>query len=272
MFMRGPKLSDSKPARMAVWAGQFYPEAPERLRQAVRDYLSSDQPKAWPGPKAVIAPHAGYCYSGPVAGSAFKAWQLEADVIRRIVLLGPSHRIPFDGVALSSASAYSTPLGEVAVDQELARRVVSLPGIELYEEAHTNEHSLEVEVPFLQCVLGEFTLLPLVVGEARPSEIAELLNEVWGDVETRIVVSSDLSHYLPYAAAQARDHETARAIEALEWEAIDDHQACGHVPVRGLLEAARQHGLAAHTVDLRNSGDTAGSRDRVVGYGAFAFS
>jgi MEMO1 family protein len=264
--------SDLSPARAPVWAGQFYPDSPKRLREAVDDYLSAPEPKSWPGPKAIIAPHAGYCYSGPIAGSAFKAWRTESGVIRRVVLLGPSHRVPFEGVALTSVAAYSTPLGEVSVDRELARRVAALPGVEVREEAHTNEHALEVELPFLQRVLEEFDFLPVVVGQAHPAAIAELLNEVWGDAETRIVISSDLSHYLPYAAARARDDDTSRAIEGLDWSAIEDDQACGHVPIRGLLEAARQHGLTAHTVDLRNSGDTAGSRDRVVGYGAFAFS
>jgi AmmeMemoRadiSam system protein B len=248
----------------------FYPAAAAALRAMLRDFLAAAGPGAGT-PKAIIVPHAGYIYSGPVAASAY-AWLHQArDRIRRIVLLGPSHRVPFYGLALSSADAFTTPLGDIPVDQEAIQAVRDLPQVQVLDEAHTLEHSLEVQLPFLQEVLGDFSLVPLVVGEASAAEVAEVLERLWGGDETRLVISSDLSHYHDYETARSMDGATSRAIETLSLEAIGYEDACGRVPVTGLLAAARRHGLKVRTLDLRNSGDTAGPRDQVVGYGAYVF-
>lgn len=222
--------------------------------------------------KAVIAPHAGYIYSGPIAGSAFASWTGSGDKVQRVVLIGPSHRLAFDGVALTRAAAFATPFGSVPVDQESLSRISSLPQVRFLEAAHEHEHSLEVELPFLQRVLGDFALVPLVVGEATDAEVAEVLERLWGGPETRFVISSDLSHYYDYETAKEIDQWTAEAIEALRPADIGTEHACGRIPIRGLLEIARQCKLKALTVDLRNSGDTAGSQDQVVGYGAFVLT
>ena len=253
-------------------AGMFYPADPTNLRREVEAHLAAAAPVAPRAArvKAVIAPHAGYVYSGPTAGCAFTQLAADAGEIRRIVLLGPAHRVALRGLALPGCAAFATPLGEVALAADAARRVRALPRVSEHPGAHELEHSLEVELPFLQLVLGEFDLLPLVVGDASGEEVAEVLEAVWGGPETRIVISSDLSHYLPYATARQTDAETARAIVALD-APLDRGRACGGLPIDGLLLAARRRGLTARLLDLRNSGDTAGDRHRVVGYGAFDF-
>ena len=221
-------------------------------------------------PKALIVPHAGYVYSGPVAASAYARLRSARGRIRRVVLLGPSHRVGFRGLALSGADWFETPLGRIAVDHEAEAALHGLPSVQVLPRAHAEEHSLEVHLPFLQQVLDEFTLVPIVVGESTPAEVAEVLERLWGGDETLIVISSDLSHYHDYETARARDAATSRSIEALRYEDIDAGDACGRGPVSGLLHYARDHGLRVQTLDLRNSGDTAGARDRVVGYGAWA--
>ncbi len=251
-------------------AGVFYPGEPVALHAMLAEYLAAEAPEERP-PKAVIAPHAGYIYSGPIAASAYRRVAAARDVITSVVLLGPSHRVPFRGLAACSAARYATPLGEVQVDVDAVRRALELPQVHLLDEAHQLEHSLEVHLPFLQEVLADFKLVPLVVGDATAAEVGEVLELLWGGPETLIVVSSDLSHYHDYATARRMDGATSRAIEDLRPQDIDYEQACGRIPVSGLLRTARHHGLSARTVDLRNSGDTAGSRDRVVGYGAYVF-
>lgn len=257
--------------RRAAVAGQFYPGEARELSAAVERYLSQAAVEAGPVPKAIIAPHAGYVYSGPVAASAYARLRPAAGRIRRVVLLGPCHRVPLRGLALSGADAFATPLGNVRVDGEAAKRLLALPQVCVFDETHFQEHSLEVHLPFLQVVLGDFALLPLVVGDAADDEVAAVLDAVWGGPETLIVVSSDLSHYLGYEAARRLDQATCHAIEALDAGAVGPDQACGRVPVKGLLQVARQRGLGVVTVDLRSSGDTAGPRDRVVGYGSWLF-
>ncbi len=253
-------------------AGLFYPTDPATLRRQVAGHLAGVTPRGagTARVKAVIAPHAGYVYSGPTAGFAFAQLAAEAATIRRIVLLGPAHRVALDGIGLPGCDGFATPLGDVPVAAEAARRVAGLPRVTTSPAAHESEHSLEVELPFLQLLLDEFELLPLVVGDARGEEVAAVLEAVWGGPETRIVISSDLSHYLPYERARAIDDETARAIVALE-APLERGRACGALPIDGLLVAARRRGLTARLLDLRNSGDTAGDRHRVVGYGAFDF-
>lgn len=254
--------------RTPAVAGLFYPANSRELRAMVSRFLA-DAPRVDPAPKAIIAPHAGYVYSGSIAASAYARLASARGTIRRVVLLGPAHRVGFRGLALSSAESFLTPLGTVAVDQEAIALIRALPQVHVLDQAHAQEHSLEVHLPFLQEALGSFSLVPLVVGDAEPEEVAEVLERLWGGRETLVVISSDLSHYHDYVTAQAMDRATSRAIENLRPEDIGYDDACGRNPVRGLLLVARRHGLHAKTIDLRNSGDTAGARDQVVGYGAY---
>jgi len=251
-------------------AGLFYPDDPRELRAMVTGFLGA-VPAAGIAPKAIIAPHAGYIYSGPVAASAYARLKPARGHITRVVLLGPAHRVGFHGLALPSADYFMTPLGRIAVDQEAVKKISLLPHVRVMDAAHAQEHSLEVHLPFLQEALGEFSLVPLVVGDAGPEEVGEVLDLLWGGPETLIVISSDLSHYHDYKTAQKLDRATSQAIEKLRPEDIDYDHACGRNPVNGLLHVARRLGLKAKTVDLRNSGDTAGSHERVVGYGAYVF-
>jgi len=254
-------------------AGAFYPAAAGELEATVRGYLRDAQPASSERPpKAVIAPHAGYVYSGAVAASAYARLAACRDQIERVVLLGPAHRVALRGLAAPESDAFATPLGRVRLDLEAIERSLRLPQVVPFDAAHAPEHSLEVHLPFLQALLGDFALVPLVVGEATPLEVAEVLELLWGGPETLIVVSTDLSHYCDYETARRLDAATTRAIEALEPEAIGHEQACGRIPIQGLLLAAQRHGLHADAVDVRNSGDTAGPRDRVVGYGAYVFA
>ena len=258
--------------RQPAVAGSFYPADPKELEASVNGYLEEvGNQRAQAPPKALIVPHAGYVYSGPVAASAYAALRDLRSTIERVILLGPSHRFPLIGLAASEADAFLTPLGSVPVDPESRQRVLQLPQVGLSESAHTMEHSLEVQLPFLQRVLNRFSLAPFAVGDATPEEVAEVLEALWGGRETLIVISSDLSHYYDYETARRLDAATTRAIEAGEYEALGEGSACGRVAVRGLLKAAAHHDLRCETLDLRNSGDTAGSRSRVVGYGAYAF-
>lgn len=252
----------------------FYPGDAGRLRDLVERLLATAaavDDGVDVAPKAVIAPHAGYVYSGPTAAVAFRALTASGDPIRRLVILGPAHRVPVPGLALPAAAGFATPLGVVPVDFDLAAMVAQLPGVEIDAAAHAEEHSLEVELPFLQVLLNDFSIVPLVVGGASPETVAAVLERVWEEPGTRIVISSDLSHYHPYDVACRLDRETAERVEALEGPIAYD-RACGAGPINGLLQVACRRGLAARRLDLRNSGDTAGDRGRVVGYGAFAFA
>lgn len=257
-------------------AGLFYPASAAALAREVDALLAAAGAAARDGaPKAVIAPHAGLAYSGPVAAAAYARLLPLRAKIRRVILLGPAHRVPFRGLALPGTAAFRTPLGDVPLDAATVARLKSLPGIKELPGAHAAEHSLEVHLPFLQRVFAKFTLVPILVGDAEPAEVAAVLDALWGGPETIVVVSSDLSHYEPYLEAQAHDRRTAEAVERFEGRAIGPDDACGCIPVAGLLAAARAHGLVCTRLDLRNSGDTAGARERtddVVGYGAWAFA
>ncbi len=259
--------------RRAVVDGLFYPAAPEALRAQVADYLAGvgvDDDAAHL-PKLLITPHAGYVYCGSVAAHAYALLgRRRAGVIGRVVLLGPAHRVAVPGLAVPEVDAFETPLGQIALDVAALASLEDLPQVVRDDRAHEREHSLEVQLPFLQTLLGSFTIVPLVVGDASAEAVAQVLERLWGGDETLIVISSDLSHYLPYEQAQAVDRATAQRILGLD-SGLAPHEACGAAAINGALLAARRHGLAPRLLDLRNSGDTAGDRDRVVGYGAIAF-
>jgi len=257
--------------RRPAVAGMFYSDDPRELRAQVRGFLAAVKPSG-PRPKAIIAPHAGYVYSGPVAGSVYARVQPCAKDIKRVVLLGPSHRVRLRGLAAPSVDFFATPLGNIAIDRAALQLLADLPFVTVSDQAHAQEHSLEVHLPFLQTILAEFTLVPLVVGEAAPHEVAQVLERLWGGDETLIVISSDLSHYHDYATAQRLDAATSHAIEQLRFEDLNYDSACGRNPVSGLLYVARERGLHAQAIDVRNSGDTAGPRDQVVGYGAYVIN
>lgn len=258
-------------SRQPAVAGMFYPANPGELAAEVRTLLA-DVRQGSPSrvPKALIVPHAGYVYSGPVAAEAYARLEPVAGQIRRVVLLGPVHRVPVRGLALPRATEFVTPLGKIPLDAAAMAKVADLPQVTVSDEAHALEHSLEVHLPFLQTVLGEFSLLPFAVGIATATEVAEVLERVWDGDETLIVISSDLSHFLPYDTAKQIDGETVNRILALR-PGLNHEQACGATPVNGLLEYACRHGLEAELLDVRNSGDTAGDKSRVVGYASIAF-
>ncbi len=250
-------------------AGMFYPANAGELEGMLVELLDGarDTGRA---PKALIAPHAGYRFSGPTAAHVYARIAPVADRIRRVVLLGPAHRWPFRGIAAHSAAYFRTPLSDVPVDEPARDAVLQRPDVQTLDAAHAGEHSLEVHLPFLQHLVGDFQLVPLVLGDADADAVASLLNELWGGPETLIVISTDLSHFLDYDSAVARDRQTAEQILACRPEGIDDDAACGRVPLRGLLAAGRERGMAMELIDLCNTGDTADIRDRVVGYAAFA--
>ncbi len=258
--------------RLPAVAGVFYPAEPADLAEEVSALLarSTDGARGKLLPKAIIAPHAGYIYSGPTAAAVYARLALSRRQITRVVLLGPVHRVPVRGLALPGVQAFATPLGMIPLDAEAIERIAALPQVTVSSAAHAPEHSLEVHLPFLQTVLEQFTIVPLAVGDATAAEVAEVLDALWGGAETLIVVSSDLSHYLNYPDAQALDRVTAQAILDLRTD-ISHEQACGGTPINGLLLAAHRRSLQPELLDLRNSGDTAGDHRRVVGYGAFAF-
>ena len=262
-------MSTTRPAAVA---GIFYPGQAEQLSQDVNAMLVAAEahvPKL--SPKVLIVPHAGYIYSGAIAASAYALLKPIAHHIRRVVLLGPAHRVAVQGLALPGVAAFTTPLGQVEIDQEAIRQIAEMPQVTVSPQAHALEHSLEVQLPFLQSVLSNIKLLPLVVGMASAEEVAAVLDVVWGKDETLIVISSDLSHYLSYDAGKSVDSATAQMI--LDLRPLPSHeQACGTTTINGLLHIAKQHRLMPHLLDLRNSGDTAGDKSRVVGYAAFAFA
>lgn len=258
--------------RRAAVAGLFYPAEPERLRRTVEELLvhaaapagASDQS----APKAIIAPHAGYPYSGPIAATAYAMLAPARGVVRRVILAGPAHFAPVSGVAVSGAQAFATPLGPVSVDDEARQQALDVRGVAVDDEAHVGEHSLEVHLPFLVAALGDVAVLPVLVGRPGASVFADLLDALWGGAETLVVISTDLSHYHDQTVASTLDARTAEKI--CRRDAPDPDDACGAAAVAGMLLAARRHGLDVQLLDLRNSGDTSGSPDRVVGYGSFA--
>ena len=256
--------------RAPAVAGAFYHGAAATLQSQVVALLAAATTPKQQRPKALIAPHAGYIYSGPIAANAYAQLAPFRSGYSRVVLLGPAHRVYVRGLALPAADAFATPLGEVALDREAIAAIRHLAQVCISDDAHAHEHSLEVHLPFLQQALAGFTLVPLAVGEASAEQVAEVLGLLWGDDQTLIVISSDLSHYLPYAQARTIDEQTARIVLSMAPQ-LNHQQACGATPINGLLLEARRRGLRPELLDLRSSGDTAGDRSRVVGYASFAF-
>lgn len=257
--------------RPAAVAGMFYPGSRDALAGAVDALLAAVKPEsAMRSPKAIIAPHAGYIYSGPVAASVYALLRPAREHITRVVVLGPTHRVAVRGLALPDAGGFATPLGIIEIDVEAVAAIEHLPQVAVSASAHALEHSLEVHLPFLQKVLARFRLTPLAVGQASAEDVAQVLDLLWGGPETLIVISSDLSHYLPYSEARATDRHTCDSILGLS-TSINHHQACGATPIKGLTLAAQRRRLKPVLLDLRNSGDTAGDKNRVVGYAAFGF-
>jgi AmmeMemoRadiSam system protein B len=260
---------DAKIRRPAV-AGTFYPSDATRLTETIDRLLAAASVEDQDAPAALIAPHAGFMYSGPVAASAYALLARSARRVRRVLVIGPAHRAPLRGMALPRARALETPLGTIDVDQEAVAMVERMPGIVCDDRPHAGEHSLEVQLPFLQRVLGDFRVLPVVVGDAAADDVARVIDAFLGEADCITIVSSDLSHFLSYEAARELDRRTADRILAVG-PRLDHDQACGASAINGLLVAARRSGLQPRLLDLRSSGDTAGSTDEVVGYAAFSF-
>ncbi len=249
----------------------FYPAEAHVLAGEIQARLTAVSRTDTPVPKALIVPHAGYVYSGAVAASAYALLAPARATIRRVVLLGPAHRVPVHGLVLPVAEAFATPLGIVRVDAAAAAAALQLPQVSASDVAHSMEHALEVQLPFLQSVLDDFTLVPFVVGAATPAQVAEVIDLLWGGPETLILISSDLSHFHSYTAAQDIDRSTVRKMLALE-PLTNHEQACGSTPINGLLRCARRRGMQIALLDMCNSGDTAGDRSRVVGYASLALN
>ncbi len=254
--------------RAAAVAGMFYPAEHRVLQQVINQYLHQAEYESHGPVKALVVPHAGYIYSGPVAATAYKQLLPYKNEIKKVVVFGPSHRVAFHGLAVPEADIFTTPLGDIRVDAFMLNKVADLPQVIISDQPHAQEHSVEVQLPFLQQVLDDFTLLPIVVGEADAADVAEVIEHLWND-ETLFVISTDLSHYHAYQDARQRDASTSEAIEQLKPEMIGYEDACGRNGLNGMLAFARQHHLQVDLLDLRNSGDTAGDKSRVVGYGAY---
>ena len=260
--------------RPAAVANMFYSGDSRVLHEDIQSYFAEINSEINPAPstpKAIISPHAGYIYSGLTAAHAYAQLQHASDTIKRVVLLGPCHRVALRGLAAPSTDFFETPLGIIPIDQNIIKQLLAFSQVQISDLAHQHEHSLEVQLPFLQEVLTDFSLIPLVVGDATPQEVCEVIDQLWGGDETLIIISSDLSHFHDYETARAIDSETRDAIESFNIKAINHESACGCNSVNGLLQSAKKRNLKVTTLDIRNSADTAGTKDSVVGYGAWMF-
>jgi len=260
-----------KNIRAPAVAGLFYPANRDELVQLINTELSQVTLQAEHHPQAIIVPHAGYIYSAAIAASVFKCLQAFRTTIKRVLLMGPAHRVAFNGLALSSADFFHTPLGDIKIDTDGQQQLLNIPGVQLIDQAHENEHSLEVQLPFLQQVLDDFSLIPIVAGTASTELVAQVIDTLWDAKETLVVISSDLSHYHDYKTAQQLDNTTSKAILDLNYSAIESKNACGFTAVNGLLLFAKKYHLKPSIIDVRNSGDTAGDKKSVVGYGSYSF-
>ena len=276
------KNLSQKRTRYPAVASMFYPGDFEELRYEVRSYLngsigeknvSAQNNDVISDIRALIVPHAGYIYSGEIAACAYRLLLQNRKKYKRVLILGPAHRVWISGAAFPSAEIFETPLGKIKLDKILMKKIVKkLPWVSVNEEAHSQEHCIEVQLPFLQETLEDFVLIPMVVGETKPEQIAEVINQFIEDEETLIVISTDLSHFNDYETATTNDLRTANAIEHLELENLYSEDACGVYPLRGFLSVAKKKEWDVYRLGLCNSGDTSGDRQRVVGYGAWAFT
>jgi len=262
-------INQDSHTRPAAVAGMFYAADPQQLSSDIHHYLSQVDVDPSLVPKAIIVPHAGHMYSGPVAASAYKLLEPFANKFKQVILLGPSHRVAFRGIATPDADYFETPLGTIKINTLFCQKAELLHFVNKNKLAHKDEHSLEVHLPFLQTVLNDFELTPFVVGDCSRDDVSTLLELFWNNTDTLLVISTDLSHFHSYERATRQDRLTSNAIEALQPEKIHYEDACGRNPLNGLLTLAIQHQLNISLLDLRNSGDTAGNKDRVVGYGAY---
>ena len=261
-------------------ASLFYPGEAAELKQNLREMLDEASEAEDPNEdlpadqylKALIVPHAGYVYSGTTAARAYHLLRKNRDDFRRVIILGPAHRVWLEGIAFPGTDAFETPLGRIPLAKQQIRELLRFPEVQLRDDAHQDEHCLEVQLPFLQEILNEFELIPAVVGEISPDSLSGLLENLLEDPQNLLLLSTDLSHFHSYSEAQEIDQETAEAIETFEDDKILPEHACGTLPLRGLLRHARTQGWKIQRLGLCNSGDTAGSKDRVVGYGAWALS
>jgi len=261
--------------RQAAVAGQFYPDKVAVLQSDITHYITTvvELPELNSiAPKAIIVPHAGYMYSGVIAASAYNLLQKHAATITKAIILGPAHRVSFSGIAISSANYFDTPLGSVEINQSSIDNLTKNDFIHENDAAHEHEHSIEVQLPFLQTILHNFTIVPLLIGQCDENDVASILELLWGGDETLIVISSDLSHFETYEIANKMDTKTSQAILNLQPEKIQFEDACGRTAINGLLKIAQKKNLTPYIIDVRNSGDTAGDKKRVVGYGAYSLS
>ncbi len=265
------KVRRNPRVRRAAVAGLFYSNDPHQLRQDVEDLIAAAPTFSASPVKAIIAPHAGYVYSGSVAGAAFAAVREQSADVRRVIVVGPAHYVALRGIAIPTVDAFETPLGRLPIDQAAVASISDLPFVHFSDAPHAPEHALEVELPFVQMLTRDCELVPMVVGDAEPVEVAQALDRLWDGASTLIVISSDLSHYHDYDTACRLDRDTSALIDAGEWAQLNAKRACGYLPVAGLLVETTRRGLVATRLALCNSGDSAGDRARVVGYGAWAF-
>jgi len=270
LIQTGDFMPQTKTTRSSAIANMFYPGDPFELQELVNQYLYEDVYQGNQVPKAIIAPHAGYVYSGSSAASVYRTLLQYRHVIRKVILLGPAHHVALAGLGLPTVDQFETPLGPIKLDTKtIAKLVGDFPQVSYSDPAHADEHALEVQLPFLQTILASFRLIPFVVGDTTELEIANILDQLWGGEECLIVISSDLSHFLNYESAVQLDGKTAASIESFQGDELPDNSACGRLPIRGLLRTAQQRGMTIKRFDLRNSGDTSGDKQRVVGYGAW---
>jgi len=263
-------MSIIKQIRPAAVADMFYPGDELKLTEQMQGFIHEKPSETTEVPKAIIVPHAGIVYSGAIAAAAYRSLLQYRHVIRKVILLGPAHRVYLRGLALPTVDQFQTPLGKIDLDTKTIQKLVDdFPQVSLSDKAHAEEHSLEVQLPFLQQVLASFRLIPLVVGDASKREVADVIEHLWGGEECLIIISTDLSHFHPYDEAKKLDTITAHHIEAFQGDKVGDHAACGRIPMRGLLHVAKEKGMSIQRFDLRNSGDTSERKDQVVGYGAW---
>jgi len=261
-------------SRQASVAGSFYPKNPAQLKKTLTNLFNANEDLNidFQTPvKAIIAPHAGYIYSGPIAA---KAYSLVSTCIKgknKITIIGPSHFVPFNGIALSTAEFFETPLGKIKVDHHAYELINRIPEVIYLDEAHAREHSIEVHLPFIQYLKKDVRIIPLAVGQTSYQKVAKVLEKFCEEKDNLIIISSDLSHYHAYGYAQKYDLQTALKIENYKCSQLGPNEACGYLAIAGLLKMAKDRKYKIKRIDLCNSGDTSGSKDTVVGYGSWFF-